>query len=93
MSDVIPQTPSDYDTTRVFERPNGFYWVKRESGEEFGPFASLLDAINDMQYNAESELEVGETVREAEDEIGVAEWIDPETGLPAEDSVPRIKDN
>jgi hypothetical protein len=32
-------------------------------------------------------------LQEAESEIGVSEWIDPETGGPAEDSVPRIEDH
>jgi hypothetical protein len=33
----------------------------------------------------------GETLQEAEDEIGIADWIDPETGEPAEgQSPPRL---
>jgi len=39
------------------------------------------------------ELEEPETLSEAESEVGISEWIDPETGLPAEDSVPRIEDH
>ena len=31
-------------------------------------------------------------VRQAEDEIGIADWIDPETGAPAEERVPHIED-
>ena len=34
-----------------------------------------------------------ETLEEAEDEIGVAGWIDPDTGEPAEEGVPRIEDH
>ena len=34
-----------------------------------------------------------EPLQEAESEIGIAEWIDPDTGGPAEDSVPRIEDH
>ena len=83
MKQVIPESPPDYDASRVIERPDGFYWQDRESGEFFGPFPTLLDAVNDMQYNAESESEPGETLQEAESEIGMAEWIDPETGEPA----------
>ena len=93
MKQVIPESPPDYDASRVIERPDGFYWQDRESGEFFGPFPTLLDAVNDMQYNAESESEPGETLREAEDEIGVSDWIDPETGEPAEEQVPRIEDH
>jgi hypothetical protein len=34
------------------------------------------------------ELEPGETLREAEDEVGINQWIDPETGEPAEGQSP-----
>ena len=91
MRQVIPETPGDFEEKRVMERPDGFYWKDLESGEEFGPFASLLDAVNDMEYT-EGEQEVGETLAEAEDEIGIADWIDPETGVPAEEQRPHIDD-
>jgi hypothetical protein len=35
-----------------------------------------------MEYNAESDYEPGETVEEAEDELGISDWIDPDTGDP-----------
>ncbi|HEY7744175.1 MAG TPA: hypothetical protein VIA19_14125 [Burkholderiales bacterium] len=91
MKQVIPETPPDFDEKRVIERPDGFFWQNAETGELFGPFATLLDAVNDMEYNAEMQPEPGETVAEAEEEIGVAGWIDPETGEPAEEQVPRIE--
>jgi hypothetical protein len=90
---VIPQTPPDFDPSRVIERPDGFYWQDPRTGKTFGPFPTLLDAVNDMQYSPEAGLEPGETLREAEDEIGIAEWTDPETGEPAEEQVPRIEDH
>lgn len=93
MTNPIPQTPAEYDTTRIIERPGGFYWQSTEDGKEFGPFASLLEAVKDMEYNADSGVEVGETAEEAEEEVGIADWIDPETGLPAEAGVPRIEDH
>ena len=61
--------------------------------EDLGPFPTLLDAVNDMQYIAEAGPEPGETLGEAEDEIGVADWTDPETGEPAEEQVPRIEEH
>ena len=91
MKQVMPETPPDFDATRVLERPDGFYWRDAETGEMFGPFATLLEAVNDMQYAAEAQPETGETVAEAEDEIGIADWIDPETGEPAEEQVPRTE--
>lgn len=94
MPPVIPQTPPNYDSTRIIERPDGFYWQDKETGKEFGPFTTLLEAVADMEaVGAEGEVEVGETIAEAEDEVGIADWIDPETGLPAEDSVPRTENH
>ena len=89
----IPEKPSDIDASRVIERPDGFYWQDPDSGEFYGPFATLLDAVNDMKYDAEAGPEPGETLAEAESEIGMAEWIDPETGEPAEEQVPRLEDH
>jgi hypothetical protein len=40
------------------------------------------------------EPEGGESpLHEAENEIGIADWIDPDTGEPAEESIPHIEDN
>ena len=41
----------------------------------------------------ESALEEGESVAEAEAEIGIAEWVDPETGQPAEEIATRLEDH
>jgi hypothetical protein len=92
MRRTIPETPPDYDATRIVERPDGFYWLATDSGKEYGPFPTLLEAVNDMQYNADTDYEPGETLEEAEAEIGVAEWIDPETGEPAE-QILRLEDH
>jgi len=42
---------------------------------------------------AAEELEAPEGLQEAESELGINEWIDPDTGGPAEDNVPRIEDH
>ena len=82
----IPQTSPDYDHTRVIERPDGFYWQDKQTGELYGTFATLLEAVQDMQERDGDGYEEGETLEEAESEIGMADWIDPETGQPAEDT-------
>jgi hypothetical protein len=33
-----------------------------------------------MEYSAESDYEPGETLEQAEEEIGISDWIDRETG-------------
>ena len=93
MTQKIPETPPDYDKTRIIERPDGFYWQSRADGREAGPFPTLIEAIQDMHYQDEYEGEPGETVKEAEADLGIAEWIDPETGELAEESIPRLEDH
>ncbi len=88
MTGMIPETPPDYDRTRIIERPDGFYWQDKETEDEYGPFATLLEAVQDMEYNAEADVMEAESLQEAEDAIGVSDWIDPETGEPAEESRP-----
>lgn len=93
MTQIIPETTSDYDKTRIVERPDGFFWLDKESGEEFGPFGTLLEAVEDMEYNADSGYEPAETLEEAEQELGLADWLDAETGELAEDTQTRIEDH
>lgn len=82
------RNPQDH----VIERPDGFYWQSSD-GVERGPFQTLAEAEADMLTGGEEGYEPSETLQEAESEVGIAEWIDPDTGVPAEDSVPRIEDH
>lgn len=93
MPHLVPETPPDFDQTRVTERPDGFYWQEKTGGREYGPFDTLLDAVQDMQQSAESTFEPGETADEAKSEIGIADWIDPDTGEPAEEDGTRTEEH
>jgi len=93
MPKVIPETPPDYDRTRILERPDGYYWQEKDGGREYGPFASLLEAVQDMEAGGEDAQEPGETLQEAEAEIGISDHVDPETGDPAEEERPRLEDH
>jgi hypothetical protein len=93
MSQLLPETPPDYDTTRIIERPNGFFWQSTAGGEEFGPFPTLLEAVQDMQYRDRGTLEPGENLEEAQAELGIEDWFDPDTGAPAGRGVPRLEDH
>jgi hypothetical protein len=88
----IPQTPPDYDQTRLIERPDGFYWQNKLTDELHGSFPTLLEAVQDMQGQGNTGYEEGESLEEAEAEIGIAGWTDPETGQPAEGSQPHLND-
>jgi hypothetical protein len=81
----------------IIKRPDGYYWEARP-GELRGPYdtreeAELERIAGGFAGNGEDDFEAGETLQEAESEIGVSEWIDPDTGGPAEDNVPRIEDH
>lgn len=89
MKQAVPESQPRADGRRTFERPDGYWWEDTHSGKAFGPFPTLVDAINDMEYTADPGIEVGETLAEAEAEIGMANWIDPETGEPAEEHPPH----
>ena len=54
---------------------------------------TLLEAAEDMEYSDESDYEPGETLAEAENELGISDWIDPDTGAPAEEGAPHIEDH
>jgi hypothetical protein len=79
---------------RIVQHPDGFYWLVET--HEVGPFSSFDDARADMQaaeMSDESGVEPGETLEQAEADIGVEGWIDPDTGAPAEQQSPRIEEH
>ena len=94
------ESPADAETPagaeevrgRMFERPDGFYWQSLKGGEEYGPFTTRIEAEADMQSGGASSADP-EALQEAESELGISDWIDPDSGVPAEDSVPRIEDH
>jgi pyocin large subunit-like protein len=70
---------------QVLKRPGGYYWSLSDGGREFGPYDSFEEAQADMEAAADLDApEPGESLQEAESELGIADWIDPETGEPAE---------
>jgi hypothetical protein len=83
----------DIDTSRIVQHPDGYYWLSEDQHHETGPFATFDDALADMMGAEELETEPGETLAEAEAEIGIADWIDPETATPAEEERPRLEDH
>jgi hypothetical protein len=86
--DDVPDEP-------ILKRPDGFYW-QRKSGELRGPFVTRAEAEADRLAGGladDEDVETGNPLHEAEFELGMAEWIDPDTGVPAEDHVPRLEDH
>jgi len=93
MTKIIPDNAPDYDETRIVERPDGFYWTAAETGELYGPYPTLIEAVQDMNYKADSSLEPDETLEEMEDQLGLAGWVDPDTGELAEDTLTHLEDH
>jgi len=89
----IAPVPSENDQAQVIERPDGFYWQDTLTEKEYGPFPTLLEAVQDMEGQNDNDFEEGESLEDAEEEIGISTWIDPETGEPAEGLSTRHSDD
>jgi hypothetical protein len=78
----------------VIKRPDGYYWESKGQ-EPRGPFATRAEAEADLLAGGPTDepLEAEDGLLEAESELGISDWIDPDTGGPAEDHVPHIDDN
>lgn len=75
---------TDVQAGQIVKRPGGYYWIPAEGQSEFGPYPSYEEALADMELTDGEAPEPGESLQEAESELGISDWIDPETGDPAE---------
>ncbi|MGZ5185695.1 MAG: hypothetical protein ACXWCU_09280 [Caldimonas sp.] len=83
----------DSDDADIVKRPDGYYWQASDGRQEVGPFESYELAQADRDAVSEEALTPGESLQEAEQEIGIADWIDAETGEPAEgESPPHLQE-
>ena len=80
------------DPTQIIERPDGFYWQDMFTEKLYGPFPTRLAAAQDMEGQIDDSYAEGEPLEDAEAEIGIADWIDPETGEPAEGFSPHLSE-
>ena len=87
------ETAPEDDRIQFIERPNGVFWRTASSATEYGPFATLAEATADAEGREDPTFQATDSVAEAEAEVGISEWIDPDTGAPAEESGPRIEDH
>ena len=91
-ADLQQDSDTEGEMERITARPDGYYWLALDGKQEFGPFETLELAQADRDASDEEELGPGEMLQEVEDELGIANWIDPETGEPAEgQSRPRLE--
>jgi hypothetical protein len=86
-----PEAADDEPAGEIIARPDGYYWLTLDGRQEFGPFETREQAAADMASAEDEAPEPGETLQEAESEIGIADWIDPDIGEPAQGfSTPRL---
>jgi hypothetical protein len=86
---AIPERagPAD-ETPPIVSHPDGWYWIAPDGHQQFGPFETYEHARADRDAWDEEAPTPGATLQEAEEEIGIASWIDPQTGEPAEGTSP-----
>lgn len=81
------------DDGSVVRHPDGYYWLAPDGHQEFGPFSTLQEALDDMNAAGDDSIEPGETLQEAEQELGLADWVDADTGELAEQTGTRLEDH
>lgn len=72
----------------IVSHPDGYYWQAPEDPQTFGPFETYELAVADFARFDEQRPMPGESTPEAESELGINTWIDPETKAPAEGQSP-----
>jgi hypothetical protein len=81
------------DAGDLVQHPDGWYWLAAGGRQQFGPYASTEEARAASNAAIDEDIEPGETLLEAEQELGIADWLDPDTGEPAEETHTRIEDH
>ena len=81
------------DDGSLVRHPDGYYWISPDGHQEFGPFATAAEALADMNAGGDEAPEPGETLQEAEQELGLADWVDADTGELAEATGMRLEDH
>ena len=88
-----PEVPDSAEDPRLVLRPDGYYLQAGEGSRELGPFPTAAEARAAASTAGDEAIEAGETLEEAEDEMGIAGWVDPDTHELAEESAPRIEEH
>lgn len=81
---VIEEHRAEGADRGIVSHPDGWYWVAADGHQEFGPFDTAEEARADRDRDRDEDHAPALTLAEAEDAIGINDWIDPDTGEPAE---------
>ena len=91
---VEPEPPAQEGSSgEIVARPDGYHWIAPDGRQEVGPFETLELAQSYRDAYDEGAPGPVETLQEAGSEIGMSDWIDPETGAPAEGPCPPHLDD
>jgi hypothetical protein len=83
-----PDLPAEKPGDVYVEHPDGWYWIAPDGRQQFGPFETCSLARADRDRASEEAVDERQALREAEREVGMADWLDAETGEPAEGQSP-----
>jgi hypothetical protein len=72
------------DSQALVHHPDGYYWLGAEGRMEIGPYPSAEEALADLHRADDGDLAPEESLPEAEQALGLSDWLDPDTGELAE---------
>ena len=65
LPDADLSDPREEMLRRIVERPDGLHWVAADGQQEFGPFATVEEALAAMSGASDEAPEPGESLAEA----------------------------
>ena len=81
------------DAQPLVNHPDGYYWLGAGGRLQIGPYATAEEALADLHRAADDDIEPDESLPEAEQALGLADWLDPDTGELAEATHTRLEDH
>jgi len=82
----------------IIEQDGAFYWLDSENETLIGPFRTRRAAVADRDSPGPIDEDLSgapdlDAVLEAEAEIGIEDFIDPDTGEPTHGYEPHVRDD
>lgn len=65
MRETLGKTIPAFYESRAFERPDGYYWQSNRAAREYGPYATMYEAVAEMQRCGESSYAAGDRLDKA----------------------------
>lgn len=81
------------DSRALVHHPDGYYWLSAGGRVQIGPFRTAEEALAEMHRADDGDIEADESLPEAEQALGLADWLDPDTGGLAEATHTRLEEH